>query len=627
MDVTEFVKKLPTKPRDGMEEWIKENYLKNELGRDYCIFSREDVFIEEMPMAPTMYPEDWERYDEVNKYHHAAECRCTACGERFYTGWYKNHPAKKYGILMFVGDDGANYDGYIPETEFDGPDFTSYTEGNKITCPYCGKGIELVHKSRLRHGRTHQLLVVSLEVVDGYAVLMTWLCSRQMNEAGYFPLSIVPFEALAIEGRSFYRFSQATSDSQGRMRPSDKAEWETREYRGEDLMLRRYYDHPSWNHTKVGASVWDSIPVLDGTTGEKTGLFDYLKYGTDYSKLPFAYLKLWRKYPNVENIIKSNWRGIVDSELYSYAVEENYNNITNYDVDTYSISYREVKPHKMLGIEKEAMRYAYDWDFRTLSEYQLYKTFISDISVSEFDDYIDLLDGLENVVLCTQKAAEGNEHWELDEVTEYLYKQYDRNGIYIDEGIELLDDYRDMLYQTAQGHGIDETQFFPRNLREAHDRLAEMKKSQEQEAYRTAFKNIAKKYRELAFTDGELCIRVAASESELIDEGNTLKHCVKTYGAKHAKESDVIFFVRHYRRPERSYFTLDINMLGNEPKEVQLHGYSNENVYDGRTKKRHTIPKNVRDFCDRWINEILIPWSRKQKQKQTKKNKKKTEAA
>ena len=77
------------------------------------------------------------------------------------------------------------------------------------------------------------------------------------------------------------------------------------------------------------------------------------------------------------------------------------------------------------------------------------------------------------------------------------------------------------------------------------------------------------------------------------------------------KETDVIFFVRHARRPERSWYTLDICMTGSEPREVQLHGYRNE--WCGR--KRLRIPPKVREFCDRWKKEVLLPWAAADRQK------------
>lgn len=102
-----------------------------------------------------------------------------------------------------------------------------------------------------------------------------------------------------------------------------------------------------------------------------------------------------------------------------------------------------------------------------------------------------------------------------------------------------------------------------------------------------------------------------------------LHHCVGGYHQKHAAETDVIFFVRRARRPERSWYTLDIRMDRDVPKEVQLHGYRNEWCDRGRLH----IPQRVRDFCDRWEREVLLPWAAAQKDKQTNTKKRKRRIA
>ena len=95
-------------------------------------------------------------------------------------------------------------------------------------------------------------------------------------------------------------------------------------------------------------------------------------------------------------------------------------------------------------------------------------------------------------------------------------------------------------------------------------------------------------------------------EEDLVSEGKVLRHCVGTYGSAHCSGKPV-FFVRHRRRPERSYYTLQIDMNGTIPKELQLHGYGNER-HGGHKQYAHKIPRKVREFCDRWEQEVLTPW-------------------
>ena len=160
-------------------------------------------------------------------------------------------------------------------------------------------------------------------------------------------------------------------------------------------------------------------------------------------------------------------------------------------------------------------------------------------------------------------------------------------------------------------------EMWPKNLTQKHDELSALNiKEMGKDSwamYLSGFKMIQDKYGELQWTDGDLCIRLPANNGDLIREGEVLRHCVGTYGKDHVAESRVIFFVRRYRRPERCYYTLCMDMRG-EPKRNQLHGYGNER-HGANKQYPHSIPKKVIDFCDRWEKEILGKWYREQKRK------------
>ena len=102
------------------------------------------------------------------------------------------------------------------------------------------------------------------------------------------------------------------------------------------------------------------------------------------------------------------------------------------------------------------------------------------------------------------------------------------------------------------------------------------------------------------------------TQEELIAEGNVLQHCVGGYADSHIN-GKIILFVRHYRRPERSYYTLNVDMTGEQPRRIQLHGYGNER-HGKSMEHRHSIPKKVLEFVDRWEKEVLLPqWAKLKK--------------
>ena len=53
-----------------------------------------------------------------------------------------------------------------------------------------------------------------------------------------------------------------------------------------------------------------------------------------------------------------------------------------------------------------------------------------------------------------------------------------------------------------------------------------------------------------------------------------------------------------------------MNMSG-IPKRSQLHGYGNEHHGDNK-QYRHSIPKKVLDFCQRWEEHVVMPWYKEQ---------------
>ncbi len=176
-----------------------------------------------------------------------------------------------------------------------------------------------------------------------------------------------------------------------------------------------------------------------------------------------------------------------------------------------------------------------------------------------------------------------------------------------------------MLESVALGAQPTEEQLWPPHLRDAHDRLSTQLSVSKSQKYIAEFQRLKQKYRPLEWTDGELCIVVPESNADLVTEGKVLHHCVGGYGEKHV-EGRSIFFVRKYRRPERSYYTLNEDLTGMEPFRIQLHGYRNEYNDDG---SMHSIPKKVLDFVSRWEKEILTPWFYQQPEIQARAERKK----
>ena len=114
----------------------------------------------------------------------------------------------------------------------------------------------------------------------------------------------------------------------------------------------------------------------------------------------------------------------------------------------------------------------------------------------------------------------------------------------------------------------------PRNLRERHDAAAAALKIKgdlaKDKAYQKRRKKLEKKY---GYTCDGLKIIVPAGIDDIVREGKTLKICVGGYADRHVEGKTTILFLRHARRPERSWLCIELDGRG----EIrQIHGYKNE---------------------------------------------------
>lgn len=114
----------------------------------------------------------------------------------------------------------------------------------------------------------------------------------------------------------------------------------------------------------------------------------------------------------------------------------------------------------------------------------------------------------------------------------------------------------------------------PKNLRERHDAAAKalkiMDDSKKTEAYQKRRKALEKKY---GYTCDGMSIVVPRGIEDIVREGKTLKICVGGYAHRHVEGKTTILFLRHERRPERSWLCIELDTRGSI---VQIHGYKNE---------------------------------------------------
>ena len=596
MDREWIRERLPHTPSEEMLRWVRMS-CGDELGEEYLIFRGERVRIRPT-MAEILERECLPR----DRWEWAAYCTCTACREDFYTQKVPGYDA----IRLAVSEDGCSYPlepGEVyPAGEYQ--DVVTLEEahsGETLYCPMCGNNVKLIHSKYLRGGRTKRIMVQSVDNIEGYTTVFYWMACRTVDEDGVDLYRVEPMDAYVLTERGgLERYTHVQKNTFGyRMLKC----W-CRTGNCKDTRDYVYKDWGSIANRKMGAMEFGGCPNLGGTTGEKTGLEEFMAAG-GYNAV--QYLKYWRTHRNIENMVKCGQGELV---LSIFREANRYCSGVDAEMKKYLDMTRK-KPHEMLRISKEEFRkirnnriclHANDLDYFTQ-----YRKCGGKLSLPEFLNVLPSF-GRSGISAAMQIMMQSRGA-DLDKITRYMEKQNMRAN-----QVQYLVDVRRMHEQINDGQPMTQEQLWPRRLAAAHDRADQilmerrrLAKEEERKKYDRKFEQIAQKYTDLQWNDGDLCVVLPMSAKDLHDEGKILRHCVGGYSDRHISGSDTIFFVRKYRRPERSYYTLDIRMNKERPEEVQLHGYGNER--HGKNKEfTHSIPKKVRDFVDRWEREVLLPW-------------------
>ncbi len=133
---------------------------------------------------------------------------------------------------------------------------------------------------------------------------------------------------------------------------------------------------------------------------------------------------------------------------------------------------------------------------------------------------------------------------------------------------------------------------YPKNLKEAHDRLYERikelddkKKRRERAKLNKSSKQLFAELRErYYYKSGGLIITAPEDLEDIRAEGQALHHCVGGYAERAARGETVILFIRKEKEPKKPYYTMEVNQSGII---VQCRGYGNA----GKTKEIEALLK------------------------------------
>lgn len=589
-----MLRRLPKEAPPLIESMAYSEYLL-ELGGHLAIYKR--VSLADAPeLQALMSPDDWDAYYQNRRKRWVAECTCTACGESWHTAWVGG-PLKS--ILVLVGEDGVTY----PISDPEDPDAIEFrvelSSNDGVLCPICGENVTLIHRSQIKSGMTRRLALCNVDNIDSYTTILYWLSRRHIDADGLVCEEISPWRAIVID--EFGRLQRFCYHPSG---------WKFSPGRGDPFYSKYTSGDGGAYNFRQGGFVNRTVPSLLGCTGEKTGLGEYVRSG---GTMPLLYMHTWQRKPAIENLVNAGWSPLIES---LFMQETNYCQYELPAAGLTEIDWSKKRPHEMLSMDKASFRMLTPEEngSRRREWFQAWKSYLAvggKLPASEFDTYWRRYTQYGMNTLLTLLAQVPG--LDIPKIDRYLAKQ----NIAPTEVRLLADTWRmtEILYGRQT---LTSEEMWPKYLIQKHDQLAALnileKGKESWTMYLAGFRRIYEKYQDLQWTDGDLQILIPRDNGELVREGDILRHCVGTYGESHVTESSTIFFVRRHRRPERCYYTLAMNLKG-IPKRSQLHGYGNER-HGPNKEYKHSIPKKVLDFCDRWEKEILMPWFwRQQKQK------------
>lgn len=586
-----ILQQLPNKCPYLVSAYTFDRYIQ-ELGGHMAIYKRV-AYQAPMDLKRLMEPEDYKPARRT----WAGECTCTACGESWHTAWLGGVLKE---LAVCVGEDDVSY----PIFDIEDPDavpewITPVSSNDGILCPICGEGVTLIHASKIQGGSTRRLVMCSVENVGSNTALLYWMAYRYIDRYGFVTEKITPWRAFVLDGRGKLRQYCHRHDG-----------WHISRNLSDPFCAKYTSGDGDCYNFRKGGFVCKDVPDLEGFTGEKTGLARYVRDGGQY---PLLYLRTWQHRPAIENLVNAGWSHLIES-LFRQATHYG-----EYDIAWASlpeINWESCRPHEMLHMDKASYRNLTEADRSHIGRewfdgWNRYRAAGGRLNALEFNRaWSQFTQYGMNTVLELMYMVPGTD---IPRIQRYLNKQF----LQPTEVRILADTWRLTRLLTDRAD-LTAEELWPGNLQRRHDELTALRLDQTASdcLYLAGFQRILSKFGCLQWTDGDLEILLPRTNGDLVREGSTLRHCVGTYGEAHVKEKQTIFFVRRHRRPERSYYTLSMDMRS-VPKRVQLHGYGNER--HGEYKQyRHSIPQKVLDFCDRWEREVLMPWYMGQQKKEGK---------
>ena len=455
------------------------------------------------------------------------ECFCSHCKKTFDAEYVKSDCCNDmYSRAPFV----------FKHSEYGN---TNIISGMDTLCPLCASGVRAYHIGSFQnHLYVDSVNFVTFEKVENYLFQILWRYEKNVSKENEIKYFLYKYAAQAnIEGKWVHWVGGVNYFGSWGWLPK----WEIK---------KKFYDRISDDNPYTFIPTSD---LIENTNARNSALDKFLRVKNS-SGCAHGYLKMWHKYPNVENLVVQGAGKYLCTLIDSLTTGKGYYYNSRIAIDVRKakefINFKKVKPHEMLGVEKAEFKVLKEYSFKGFEFYKkiglLYKIKLPAelVEVAEECGPGEILDLIE---YCKELYG-----FKLPIVRflNYMKKQKVKSLFYVRDYWK----YCISLYKE-----VPENIRYPKNIVEAHDKMMNLKKEKESRILSEKISKIAKEKQVLCFEDSEthLLIRPVASHQELIEEGKKLNHCVASYAKDVAEGKTMILFIRDTEKPDEPYFTLE----------------------------------------------------------------------
>lgn len=195
---------------------------------------------------------------------------------------------------------------------------------------------------------------------------------------------------------------------------------------------------------------------------------------------------------------------------------------------------------------------------------------------------------------CERAAVKINEDHGIPfgKILDYLKRVDDYQCIPCREAIDIWRDYlsmADALKMPLHNKNVK----FPTSLKKEHDRAVYAYQAVKLELDLERFHRSVEKTQNLAYKGSKYLIRVPKEPEEIVAEGESLHHCVKTYISRIRDGETSIVFLRRVEEPDTPLYTIEVRNDFPTKEVVQIRGLSNRSMKEA----------DMRKFVHAWCNE------------------------